>query len=73
MNDALRDLRPRPGLSRGGVRHGLRRACEIVTLPLAARRQGGILRMQKGYDHSYFFVSTFMEDHIGFHAAALYD
>jgi S-formylglutathione hydrolase len=27
--------------------------------------------MQKGYDHSYFFVSTFMEDHVAFHAAAL--
>ena len=40
---------------------------------MAARRQGGITRMQKGYDHSYFFVSTFIEDHIGFHAAALYD
>ena len=40
---------------------------------MAVRRQGGIFRMQKGYDHSYFFVSTFIEDHIGFHAAALYD
>jgi S-formylglutathione hydrolase len=38
---------------------------------MTASRQGGIFRMQKGYDHSYFFVSTFMEDHIGFHAAAL--
>ena len=28
--------------------------------------------MQKGYDHSYFFVSTFMEEHIAFHAEALY-
>jgi len=28
--------------------------------------------MQAGYDHSYFFVSTFMEDHITFHAEALY-
>ena len=26
--------------------------------------------MQKGYDHSYFFVSTFMEDHVSFHAQA---
>ena len=46
---------------------------EALAEAMAARRQGGILRMQKGYDHSYFFVSTFMEDHIGFHAAALYD
>lgn len=37
-----------------------------------ARRQQATLRMQPGYDHSYFFVSTFMEDHIAFHAEALY-
>ena len=46
---------------------------EALAEAMAARRQGGITRMQKGYDHSYFFVSTFIEDHIGFHAAALYD
>jgi S-formylglutathione hydrolase len=38
----------------------------------AARRQQATLRMQPGYDHSYFFVSTFMEDHVAFHAEALY-
>jgi len=37
-----------------------------------ARRQEAALRLQKGYDHSYFFVSSFMEDHIAFHAEALY-
>ena len=46
---------------------------EALAEAMTARRQGGIFRMQKGYDHSYFFVSTFIEDHIGFHAAALYD
>jgi len=46
---------------------------EALAEAMAARRQGGMFRMQKGYDHSYFFVSTFIEDHIGFHAAALYD
>ena len=45
---------------------------EALAEAMAARRQGGILRMQKGYDHSYFFVTTFIEDHISFHAAALY-
>ncbi|MFN4155947.1 MAG: S-formylglutathione hydrolase [Paracoccaceae bacterium] len=45
---------------------------EAFAEAIAARRQGGTVRMQKGYDHSYFFVSTFMEDHIGFHAKALY-
>ena len=39
---------------------------------MAERRQDHALRLQKGYDHSYFFVSTFMEDHIAFHAEALY-
>ncbi|WP_196141027.1 S-formylglutathione hydrolase [Aliikangiella sp. G2MR2-5] len=29
------------------------------------------LRMQQGYDHSYFFISTFMADHIAFHAQIL--
>jgi S-formylglutathione hydrolase len=27
--------------------------------------------MQPGYDHSYFFMATFMADHIAHHAAAL--
>ena len=39
---------------------------------MATRRQGGSFRMQKGYDHSYFFISTFMEEHVAFHAAALH-
>ena len=29
------------------------------------------LRMQKGYDHSYFFVQSFIGDHIAHHATAL--
>jgi len=29
------------------------------------------LRMQPGYDHSYYFVATFIEEHLRFHAAAL--
>nr|WP_067298351.1 S-formylglutathione hydrolase [Marinobacterium profundum] len=29
------------------------------------------LRMQPGYDHSYFFISSFIEDHLRFHAKAL--
>ncbi len=39
---------------------------------MVERRQEGHLRMQKGYDHSYYFISSFMEDHIIFHAEALY-
>ncbi|MGD2006055.1 MAG: S-formylglutathione hydrolase [Pseudomonadales bacterium] len=29
------------------------------------------LRMQPGYDHSYFFISTFMDDHLRWHAERL--
>ncbi len=45
---------------------------EALAKAMVARRQGGTFRMQKGYDHSYFFVSTFIEEHIAFHAAALH-
>ena len=44
---------------------------EALATAMTERRQGGTFRMQKGYDHSYFFVSTFMEDHVDFHAQAL--
>jgi S-formylglutathione hydrolase len=44
---------------------------EALASAMAERRQGGTMRMQKGYDHSYFFVSTFMPDHIAFHSEAL--
>ena len=29
------------------------------------------LRMQPGYDHSYYFIASFIEDHITFHASKL--
>ncbi|HEY5807565.1 MAG TPA: S-formylglutathione hydrolase [Povalibacter sp.] len=29
------------------------------------------LRRQEGYDHGYYFISTFMEDHLRHHAASL--
>lgn len=45
---------------------------EALAEAIAKRRQSAILRLQPGYDHSYFFISTFMEDHITFHAEALY-
>jgi len=44
---------------------------ETLATAMAERRQPGQFRMQQGYDHSYFFVSTFMEDHVAFHARAL--
>jgi S-formylglutathione hydrolase len=42
----------------------LREACARAGVPLR-------LRLQDGYDHSYFFVATFMEDHLRFHAQHL--
>jgi S-formylglutathione hydrolase len=44
---------------------------ETLAEAAAARRQQGSFRMQPGYDHSYFFVSTFMGEHVDFHAKAL--
>jgi S-formylglutathione hydrolase len=29
------------------------------------------LRMHAGYDHGYYFIQTFVEDHLRFHAARL--
>ena len=29
------------------------------------------VRMHEGYDHSYFFIATFMEDHLRLHAKAM--
>jgi S-formylglutathione hydrolase len=40
----------------------------------AACRDAGIdltLRRQEGYDHSYYFIASFMEDHLRWHAARL--
>jgi S-formylglutathione hydrolase len=42
----------------------LQSACEKAKIPLT-------LRSQPGYDHSYYFISTFMEDHLRWHAARL--
>ncbi len=42
----------------------LKEACEQRGVPLA-------LRMQDGYDHSYFFIASFIEDHLRFHAGNL--
>ncbi|WP_134680877.1 S-formylglutathione hydrolase [Paracoccus ravus] len=44
---------------------------EALSHAMAERRQPGEFRMQQGYDHSYFFVQTFMADHIRWHAERL--
>ena len=45
---------------------------EALAHAMAARRQPGSFRMQAGYDHSYFFVQSFIPEHIAFHAEALW-
>ena len=45
---------------------------EALAGAMAARRQPGTFRMQPGYDHSYYFVQSFIPDHIAFHAEALW-
>ena len=42
----------------------LEAACAGAGIPLT-------LRMQPGYDHSYYFISTFMADHLRWHAERL--
>ncbi len=42
-------------------------------LALACRKAGipATIRMQPGYDHSYYFISSFMADHVAWHAERL--
>lgn len=42
----------------------LKAACAAAEIPLT-------LRVQPGYDHSYYFVSTFMAEHLAWHARRL--
>ncbi|WP_374547096.1 S-formylglutathione hydrolase [Rhodoblastus sp.] len=57
------------GTSDNFLKDGLRpwlleEACAKAGIPL-------VLNMRDGYDHSYYFISTFMADHIAWHAARL--
>ena len=42
----------------------LREACERCSVPLT-------FSMREGYDHSYFFIATFIDEHLRFHAQHL--
>lgn len=44
--------------------HRLQDACERAGIPLD-------LRLREGYDHSYYFIASFVEEHIAHHARAL--
>ena len=42
----------------------LAEACGKANIPLT-------LNMRDGYDHSYYFISSFLADHVAWHAARL--
>ena len=42
----------------------LEQACEAAGVPLE-------LRMRDGYDHSYYFIASFVGEHVAHHAKAL--
>lgn len=44
---------------------------EALQEACAAAGQTLTLRMQDGYDHSYYFISTFIGDHVAHHAKYL--
>ena len=44
--------------------HLLEKACNDNGIALQLRRH-------EGYDHGYYFISTFMDDHLRHHAAIL--
>ncbi|MFC5585852.1 S-formylglutathione hydrolase [Nitratireductor kimnyeongensis] len=57
------------GSADGFLDEGLRpwlfdKACSEAGIPLT-------LNMREGYDHSYFFISTFMDNHLAWHARRL--
>jgi S-formylglutathione hydrolase len=54
--DGFLDTQLRPGM--------LETACQTAGIPLT-------LNLREGYDHSYFFISTFMADHVTWHADRL--
>ncbi len=43
----------------------------LLTEACVAAGQPATIRIQPGYDHSYYFISTFMEDHLRWHAERL--
>lgn len=41
---------------------------ELLEEVCRERQVPATIRMQEGYDHSYFFIASFMEEHVAFHA-----
>ena len=44
---------------------------ELLVAAAETAGQRLTLRMQPGYDHSYFFMASFVDDHVAFHATRL--
>ena len=65
LPDLLVDQGEADGFLEGQLKtHLLAEAC-------SAAGQPATIRMQPGYDHSYYFISTFMAEHVAWHAARL--
>jgi S-formylglutathione hydrolase len=65
LPDPLVDQGTSDGFLEGQLKtHLLEEAC-------AKAGQPATIRMQEGYDHSYYYISSFMAEHIGWHAERL--
>ncbi|MBV1918024.1 MAG: S-formylglutathione hydrolase [Sphingomonadaceae bacterium] len=65
LPDLLVDQGTADGFLEGQLKtHLLQEACD-------AAGQKATIRMQEGYDHSYYFISSFLAEHVGWHAQRL--
>ncbi|MEQ1495062.1 MAG: S-formylglutathione hydrolase [Novosphingobium sp.] len=60
-------------IDQGDADNFLHEQLKTGLLVMAARKAGidATIRMQPGYDHSYYFISSFMADHVAWHAERL--
>jgi S-formylglutathione hydrolase len=60
-------------VDQGGADNFLAEQLKTPLLQDAIARAGmqATVRIQPGYDHSYYFISTFLADHVGWHAQRL--
>jgi len=60
-------------IDQGGADDFLQEQLKPELFEQACRASGQrlLLRLQPGYDHSYFFIASFIEEHLRFHGAAL--
>jgi S-formylglutathione hydrolase len=65
----LPDLLVDQGLADGFLEGQLK--TNLLEEACAKAGQPATIRMQEGYDHSYYFISTFMAEHVGWHAERL--